>query len=551
MFRISYTLLSTACLFGAICATAIAADPAPDTACWGVSPARNNVLPGVDTPLDWKVGKFNARTGVWDGEKAKNVKWVALLGTESYATPIIADGKIFVATNNGRNHLPRFEPGTDLGVLLCFDEKTGEMLWQLSRPKLEAGMDVDWPEQGICSNPAVEGKRLWVVTNRGEVMCLDTEGFRDGKNDGPFTAEEVEAENEADILWSYDMVEALGVYPHNMTSCSPVIHGDLVFVGTSHGVDEKTHTQVKPGVPSFIALNKNTGELVWQDASPGQNILHGHWSSPAIGVFKGAKTPVQVIFPGPDGWLYAFSISAILEKKPALVWKFDCNPKDSLWRRDGAGKRNSLVATPSVADGRVFIAVGDDPEFGEGEGILWCIDPTKEGDVSPELVVDAAGNAVPPRRVQNYDQDAEARGEKIVPNPNSAEVWRYTGAAKHSDGKPDFEKQFHRSLSAAAVADDILITGDHAGLIHAVDAKTGAQLWTYDMMSQVWGTPLIAGKHVYVGDADGDVAIFALSRDLDVVAEIENKNSIYGGLFFKDGCLYVLTRSHLIAVGKE
>ena len=38
----------------------------------------------------------------------------------------------------------------------------------------------------------------------------------------------------------------------------------------------------------------------------------------------------------------------------------------------------------------VYVGVGEDPEHGEGVGHLWCIDPTKRGDVSPELAVNAA-----------------------------------------------------------------------------------------------------------------------------------------------------------------
>ncbi len=45
----------------------------------------------------------------------------------------------------------------------------------------------DWPNQGICCSPLVDGDRLWYVTSRGEVACLDTEGFHDNdENDGPF-----------------------------------------------------------------------------------------------------------------------------------------------------------------------------------------------------------------------------------------------------------------------------------------------------------------------------------------------------------------------------
>ena len=72
-------------------------------------------------------------------------------------------------------------------MLLCFSEKDGKFLWQHSNEKLPTGRVHDWPLQGICATPLVEGERLWYVTNRGEVVCLDTKGFHDNKDNGPVT----------------------------------------------------------------------------------------------------------------------------------------------------------------------------------------------------------------------------------------------------------------------------------------------------------------------------------------------------------------------------
>src|SRR5579863_4426542 len=51
----------------------------------------------------------------------RNVKWSAELGTQSYGTPIVADGKVLIGTNNERPRDPRHRG--DRGVLMCFDEK--------------------------------------------------------------------------------------------------------------------------------------------------------------------------------------------------------------------------------------------------------------------------------------------------------------------------------------------------------------------------------------------------------------------------------------------
>ncbi len=302
------------------------------------------------------------------------------LGSETYGNPIVANGKLYVGTNNGAGYIKRYPNTVDLGVLLCVDEKTGKLLWQHSSEKLPTGRVHDWPNQGICSAPLIDGERLWYVTSRGEVVCLDTEGFYDNENDGPVTDEKTIAnplteENklEADVIWRLNMMKDLGVSQHNMCSCSVTCAGNLLFVNTSNGVDEGHVNLPANKAPSFICVNRDTGKVVWTDNSPGENVLHGQWSSPAYGVLGGVA---QAIFGGGDGWVYSFAAEG-KDGKADLLWKFDCNPKDSQYVLGGSATRNHVIATPVVYEGMVYVAVGEDPEHGEGGGHLWCIDPTK------------------------------------------------------------------------------------------------------------------------------------------------------------------------------
>ena len=232
---------------------------------WGGSPSRNNTPRGEGIPTEWNVGRFEHRTDRWLSDSAKNTLWVARLGSQSYGTPVIFGGKVFCATNNGAGYLKRYPAKVDLGCLLCFRQSDGRFGWQLSREKLPAGRSVDWPDQGICCAPLVEGDRLWVVTNRGEVACLDTEGFYDGSNDGPYLLEPNTNRDEADIVWLFDMMKQLGVVQHNMASCAVTAAGRLLFVCTSNGVDDSHENIPAPDAPSFIALDKATGKLVADD----------------------------------------------------------------------------------------------------------------------------------------------------------------------------------------------------------------------------------------------------------------------------------------------
>jgi len=499
---------------------------------WCGSGLKNNTPAASGLPVEWDV------------ESGRNIKWVAKLGTQTYGNPVVANGKVFIATNNGAAYLTRYPEEVDLGVMLCFDERTGKFLWQYSSPKLPSGAAHDWPLVGICSTPLVDGDRMWFVSNRGEVVCLDTEGFYDGENDGPFRSEERTAKNEADVVWKFDMMQRLGISQHNMCSCSPTARGELLFINTSNGVDESHLKIPAPQAPSFICLNRRTGELVWADNSPNGNILHGQWSSPACSLLGGTW---QVLFPGGDGWLYSFAADKGERGRPRLLWRFDCNPKQTKWRIGGMGDRNNLIATPCIYDGLVYIAVGQDPEHGEGEGHLWCIDPRGRGDVSAELAVDKAGKPLPPRRVQAVVTE---RGERAVPNPNSAVVWHYTGADLNGDGKLQFEEQFHRTISTAAIKNDLLVLPDYAGIVHCLDARTGKAYWTHDLLACVWGSPLIVEDKVYIGDEDGKVTIFRLSKKKEVIGELDMLDSIYSTPVVANGVLYIATRTRLYAIGR-
>ncbi|MCZ6905118.1 MAG: PQQ-binding-like beta-propeller repeat protein [Acidobacteria bacterium] len=450
---------------------------AADWPMWGGEPTRNMVSEETGMPEDWDI------------KSGRNIRWVAALGSQSYGNTVVSRGKIFVGTNNELVRNPALTG--DRGVIMAFRESDGKFLWQATSTKLAAGRVNDWPEQGVCSSPAVVGDRLYYVSNRCELVCLDTEGFLDKENDGPFTEEEDKAEIDGDVIWKLDMVEELGVFPHNLATSSPLVVGDLVFICTSNGVDESHINIPVPLAPSFIAVNRHTGEVVWEDDSPAENIVHGQWSSPAYGVVNGKP---QVIFPGGDGYLYAFE-----PETGKKIWWFDCNPKGSEWK-GGRGTKNNLIATPVVYDNKVFIAVGQDPEHGEGAGHLWAIDATKEGDVT-----------------------------------DSAVVWHY---------------DFRRTISTVAIQNGLLFAANLTGFLHCIDLETGKKYWEHDLLAAVWGSPYLVDGKLYIGDEDGDVTVLAASKEKKVIAEMNMGNSAYGTAVAANGVLYIMTRSDLYSIAK-
>ena len=77
-------------------------------------PSRNMISDEKDLPAEW------------DLKSGKNIKWVAELGSQTYAGPIYHDGKIYVGTNNEKGYDPRLQG--DRGNVMAFDAETGELL---------------------------------------------------------------------------------------------------------------------------------------------------------------------------------------------------------------------------------------------------------------------------------------------------------------------------------------------------------------------------------------------------------------------------------------
>jgi outer membrane protein assembly factor BamB len=487
---------------------------------WGGHPSRNMYSPEKNLPAQFDPGKPKSGSEEIDLATTKNVKWVAKLGSQSYGNVTVSGGKVFIGTNNENPRDPKHQG--DRSILMCFDEKTGEFLWQLVIPKLASGKVNDWENLGLLSSPTVEGNRVYLVTSRCEVICLDTEGLKNG-NDGDFKDEaqyvvgpgKPKAElgpKDADIIWRYNMMDELGVFPHNASNCSVLVVDDIVYACTSNGQDW-THSNIpSPNSPSFIALNKKTGELIGEDdANIGPRIFHGQWSSPSTGKVNGRQL---IFFGGGDGFCYAFDAKPVKEgdvdylKK---VWWADCNPPEYKKTADGqpikypsAEGPSEINATPVFYKNRVYIANGQDPEHGEGIGHLSCLDATKTGDITKTGV-----------------------------------IWDYKG--------------IHRSISTVSIDPDtgLLFVGDFSGFIHCLDAETGKLYWTHDMKAHMWGSTLVADGKVYAGDEDGDFVVLAAAKNKKLLSETNFGAPVYSTPIVANGILFVSSTTHLYALGNS
>jgi outer membrane protein assembly factor BamB len=479
---------------------------AADRPQWGEKFTRNMVSPETGLP-----DQFDLETG-------GGVKWSASVGSRGYSTPVISQGRVLVGGNNDEPRDPR-QIG-DRGVLFCLDEQDGHLHWQLVVPKLQGDVYLDQPQYGICSPATVDGNRVFTVTNRAEVVCLDLAGQANG-NDGPYVREDAHqvlpgeqpipvTDTDADILWLFDMPAEIGMHPHDSAHSSILVHGRYLYLNTGNGVDN-THRKIRsPDAPSLIVLDKETGRLVAHDDEKiGPRIFHCTWSSPSLAEVNG-KT--LIFFCGGDGVCYAFEA---LPQNPLptsiqtlkRVWKFDVDPdapKEDVHRfvLNRRVSPSTIMGMPVYDNGRIFLTGGGDIWWGKDEAWMKCIDATQTGDVT-----------------------------------SSGEVWTLP------------MKQ--HVVTTPAIHDGLVFAADCARTLYCADAATGKLHWSQRLNGEVWGSCLVADGKVYIGTRSGDFWIFAASSQKHRLFRCNFDSGIGTTPAAANGVLYVPTLTRLFALQQE
>jgi outer membrane protein assembly factor BamB len=338
----------------------------------------------------------------------------------------------------------------------------------------------------------VDGNRLYYVTAECQLRSLDTDGFRDGENDGPFREEIFHDTAAADIVWELDICGRLGVFPHEATNSDVLAVGDLLIVSTSNGQNEGHVRVPSPRAPSLIAVDKRSGDVVWRAIGAGAQVLHGQWSSPVAANVNGR---LQVLFGGGDGWLRAYDAASGHE-----VWRFDGNPKDARFLpRPGVLSRGSIIASPVFAGGRVFVAMGQSPGHGNGPSLIHAISPNGQGDVTASRI-----------------------------------LWT--------------SRAVGRVVGTPVVKDGLLYVGDLGGTVHCLDAATGAQLWQHETSEAIWGSLLLAGDRVYAGNVEGIMTVLRAGRQKQVLAQIEMDAPLYSRPAAFGDALFLATANRLFLI---
>jgi len=459
-------------------------------ATFGGSIYRNLVnLVDKNVPTEWEVEEDKDKN-----IKVKNIKWAATIGTRSYGGPVVFGGRVFIGTNNDVPRDPKIKGPK--AVLMCFAEKDGKFLWQNAHDQPPANVIRLALGDGLCSTPTVEGDFVYYCTPGCEVICANV---HDGK-----------------IQWRYDMMKELNVFPCYLCTCSPLIVGEVIYLCTGNGTDE-TPKVASPEAPSFVALNKKDGKLLWKNNLPGANIIEGQWSNP---VYADAGGKLQVIFAAGDGWVYGLQ-----PKTGELIWKFQASLKPG---KGDAGAKPYFVGTPVVVGDRLFVGLGVGPDLGTPPkiGHFFCLNVAKSGDVSCKS--------------GKFDN-------KDPLNKDSALVWHFGGLVEPPPAKGR-SVRFGSTISTAAVNDGLVYISEIDGYLYCLDANTGQRYWEHDCKAGVWGSPYWVDGKIYLCTQDGVCLIFPHQKTYAKPRVVDLQETLESTPLVANGVLYIATKKKVYAI---
>src|ERR1051325_7261195 len=124
-------------------------------------------LHAADWP-QWRGPHFDGSTSEKDipaeFSRTNNVLWTAPMPGPSGSTPVVWGDYVFVAAA---------DESTKACIGIALDRLSGRELW---RVKIAEGYGQDRMSTFSNSSPLTDGKHVWLLFSRGDLVCLDMQG---------------------------------------------------------------------------------------------------------------------------------------------------------------------------------------------------------------------------------------------------------------------------------------------------------------------------------------------------------------------------------------
>ena len=296
---------------------------------------------------------------------------------------------------------------------------------------------------------------------------------------------------------------------------------------------EKGRVYITFGSPGTAAIDTSTGKIVWQRRDLECNHYRGAGSSPVI-----HGNLLLMHFDGSD----VQYLVALDKRTGQTVWKtnrsIDFQDLGPDGKPQAEGDFRKAFSTPHVASfgGRQMLislgakaAYGYDPATGKE---LWRIEERLNHSASTRPVV-GHGMLFYPSGLANGHLIAVRPGPKgEVSDANI--VWRLTRSVPQ---KPSL-----------LLLDDLIYMVNDRGIVSAVEAKTGAIVWTNRIPGEYTASPIAAGGRVYFFSEAGLTTVIEAGREFKVVAENQLGDGFMASAAIDGIALVLRSRSHLYRI---
>ncbi len=170
--------------------------------------------------------------------QTENIAWTAELPGPSAATPVIWKDHVFVSSTN---------PESSTLQALCFDRKTGNLLWQHDVAK---GTKRDRRSNYASNSPATDGKVVVFFYGRGELAAFDFSGKK---------------------IWQRSIAKDYGEFAFLWTfATSPLLYAGKLYIQVLQRdvpVGGRGFAD-RPNDSYLLALDPATGREIWRRVRP-------------------------------------------------------------------------------------------------------------------------------------------------------------------------------------------------------------------------------------------------------------------------------------------
>jgi outer membrane protein assembly factor BamB len=392
-------------------------------------PDGTGVSPEKNLPLHWSTNE--------------NVRWRVPLPERGNSAPVVWANRVFV-TQAIEKEARR--------TLMCFDRAKGKLLWQQG-PAYQEKEPTHETNPQCSASPVTDGERVIASFGSAGLYCYDF----DGKE-----------------LWHRD----LGTQRHIWgNGASPILHGELCVL--NFGPGERTF---------LIAVNKRTGQTVWQHDEPGGD--------------SGEKKPAQ----DKPAWIGSWSTPIVkmvndheelIMTFPSRVCAFDPKSGRELWTCQGI---NPLVYTSPLYSEGIVVAMGG---FG---GMSLAVKAGGHGDVTDSL------------RLWQHPKTKQRIGSGVI-----------AGDYIYILNDPGVAECFE--LKTGKLVWEERLTGQ---------GKDNTS----------WSSMVLAEDKIYVVNHSGDAFVLKASPKFEVLATNSLREHTNGSVAVSDGEIFIRTDQHLWCVGE-